>query len=292
MSFPSFPFNTQAYSWHTLFKDGSSSRSIQFNHQDSTYLQMGIESSKPITITIDDQEQDDPTDSKMNIVRKFWQSGDPDRVLNVINKIQLTRSDFATLKEEGWLNDKIIDAYFQLIMDRSLESPRFKKVYAFTTYFYSALESKGFSGVSRWTSKVDIFLFDILLVPINSQSHWTLLVFNVKENRISYLDSMFYRESDEISNSMGQFHMQDFVNYLEQESMDKRGIPYDSSNLRPLSFPNLPFQLNEFDCGVFICQYANDITKSTFNGSNFSQEDSRSMRRQICYELGVSHLLY
>ncbi|OMP85642.1 Sentrin-specific protease 7 [Diplodia seriata] len=57
------------------------------------------------------------------------------------------------------------------------------KVYWFNTYFYSTLTklAKGqkainYAGVQRWTSKIDIFSYDYVVVPINEDQHWYLAI--------------------------------------------------------------------------------------------------------------------
>jgi len=226
---------------------------------------------------------------RIDLVKELWTKGRKHEVLNVINGIQLTRKDFLTLRRNEWFNDKVIDAYMHLIKQRSLENSDLPKVYPFSTYFFTALDSNGYTRVSRWTSTVDIFSFDILLVPINLDDHWTLIAFDVKKNRISYFDSMMCNEDE---NSMEKTHIDGFVEYLENESMSRRGIPFDASNVVIYDFTKRPSQENEYDCGAFICCYAENITRRPyFNQFDFKQVDIRSLRRLICYELGTGQLL-
>jgi len=49
------------------------------------------------------------------------------------------------------------------------------KVYFFNTYFFTKLtensgrKSMDYKAVQRWTSKIDIFSYDYIVVPINEQ---------------------------------------------------------------------------------------------------------------------------
>ena len=72
-------------------------------------------------------------------------------------------------------------------------STRVPRVFAFNTFFYSLLSSRGYGGVRRWTkkAKVNLFELDRVVIPINKGGfHWILVIVNVREERIEYYDSM------------------------------------------------------------------------------------------------------
>lgn len=50
------------------------------------------------------------------------------------------------------------------------------KCYAFSSFFYPKLMNYNYQMVKRWTKKVDIFSYDIILVPVHLGLHWTLSV--------------------------------------------------------------------------------------------------------------------
>lgn len=79
--------------------------------------------------------------------------------------------------------------------------------------------------------------------------------------------------------------------YLKDESKEKRNCPFKRSNTRASSF-NEPVQNNENDCGVFLCQYAENLARGMqFGNFDFQQSDVPRIRKQMCYELGVNRLL-
>ena len=56
-----------------------------------------------------------------------------------------------------------------------------KRIYIFNTFFYERLTNTArgkrginYEAVQKWTSKVDIFNFDFVVVPINERSVLTL----------------------------------------------------------------------------------------------------------------------
>jgi hypothetical protein len=47
-----------------------------------------------------------------------------------------------------------------------------------------------FFRVKRWTNTVDIFSYDLLLFPIHSVDHWSLVAIDLKKDAYTYFDSM------------------------------------------------------------------------------------------------------
>jgi sentrin-specific protease 1 len=50
----------------------------------------------------------------------------------------------------------VINFYFNMIKERSLEKGSARRVHVFNTFFYSKLSKAGYSGVRRWTKKVKL----------------------------------------------------------------------------------------------------------------------------------------
>jgi len=78
---------------------------------------------------------------------------------------------------------KVINFYLSLIMKRSNDQQEGLKVYCLSTFFYPKLSGDGnFAGhaaVKKWTKSVDLFLCDLILVPLHLGLHWALAVSNL-----------------------------------------------------------------------------------------------------------------
>ena len=98
--------------------------------------------------------------------------------------------DIRTLHGLNWLNDEVINFYLQLICERAAANDNWPNVHAFNTFFYPKIRDQGHASVKRWTRKVDIFSFDLLLVPVHLGMHWCLATVDLKEKQINYYDSM------------------------------------------------------------------------------------------------------
>lgn len=199
--------------------------------------------------------------------------------------------------EEVWLNDKIINAYLELICARSgVGLPR---VHAMNTHFLTALSRNGeynHNNVHDWTDAIDIFAFDLVLVPVHLHNHWCMSIIYMKEKTVKYYDSM---------GGSGDGVLTNLLNYLKDEHRCKFGIELDSDwNMLCVDASTIPQQDNEHDCGVFACMYAEFVTRNykpnhrgirtrnqTLNRSSFSQNDMEYFRKKMAYELCVSQKL-
>ena len=101
-----------------------------------------------------------------------------------------------------------------MIVERSGKD-KFCSVHAFTTFFYPKLKETGHSSVKRWTKKVDIFSYSLLLVPVHLGMHWCLAVIDMKNKTITYYDSMG-------GNNMGCLLA--LTEYLNEEHRTRKGV--------------------------------------------------------------------
>ncbi|KAK8759632.1 hypothetical protein V5799_002736 [Amblyomma americanum] len=127
-------------------------------------------------------------------------------------------------------------------------------VYAFSTFFFSKLHRSGPDGVKRWTQGAGLFAYDIVLVPVHLEdpSHWCLAVVDFCTLEIVIYDSLGPR--DEHANIIGAL-----VDYVEKVS-HWRDCDLDWSGW--YFYPrNVPLQKNTVDSGVFLCQYAECLTR-------------------------------
>ncbi|XP_020773216.2 sentrin-specific protease 2 isoform X2 [Boleophthalmus pectinirostris] len=179
---------------------------------------------------------------------------DPNLVLSAAFKLRITQRDLATLQEGGWLNDEVINFYLSLVMDRSAGGGL--RVYSFSTFFFPKLQgqSGGHAAVKRWTKAVDLFLCDLILVPLHLGVHWALAVIDLKSRTVKTYDSMGQRH-DDICKLL--------LFYIQEEHKVKKGRDLDVSkwtvcSMRPSEIPQ---QKNGSDCGVFACKYADYIAR-------------------------------
>lgn len=190
-----------------------------------------------------------------------------------LDGVQILRKDIQTLLGLNWLNDEIMNAYMNLLVLRGKNYGR-KKVYAFNTFFYPKLRTSGYSTVKRWTRKVDLFSHDFVLVPVHLGNHWCLAFIDFTQRTISYFDSMG-------GGSNGCCDT--LLEYLKQESLDKRKQEFGHENWKTTDRRDIPRQNNCSDCGVFACTYAEYLTRQA--KFNFTQEHMPYFRKKMIYEI-------
>jgi len=158
------------------------------------------------------------------------------------------------------------------------------EVHAFDTFFYLKYTDGGYKGVERWTKKINIFAKSKLLIPINIVKgrfqHWVLVCVNVHEKELVYYDSM-----------LGAVNptkiMDTIMKYLCDEGRNKLHIFIDV-NLWNYLIAMCPQQTNGMDCGVFVCVFAEYLTRGA--AFNFTQDHMMSFRQLILHELSIQKL--
>ncbi|KAJ1346950.1 hypothetical protein KIN20_001885 [Parelaphostrongylus tenuis] len=215
------------------------------------------------------------SDEALALCRRIWDRRLAEsEELSVGFDIKLTRKDLLTLSDLDWLNDEVINFYLQLICQRSSEAKNLPKVYAFNTFFYTCMSTKGYASVRRWTRKIDIFAYDIILVPVHRNIHWCLAVIDFLEKRIDYYDSLLGRNQE---------CLDILKNYLNEEYKDKKKQIFDfkrwNFNLRT----DIPRQMNGSDCGVYLCKFAEFVSRRA--PIVFTQEHMPYYRQRMVYEL-------
>ncbi|XP_014259996.1 ubiquitin-like-specific protease ESD4 [Cimex lectularius] len=192
----------------------------------------------------------------------------------------VTRRDLNCLTRLNWLNDEVINFYMELIIDRGKLKPNYPPVHTFSTFFFPRLKQSGYTGVRRWTRKVDVFQKDMILVPIHLHVHWCMACIHLKKKTISFYDSMGSTDPGVLSL---------LRDYIQSEHQDKKNAPFDTSDWTLTSVTNIPQQKNGSDCGVFACTFAEFLARdATFI---FSQKDMPYFRRKMAYEILEGSLL-
>ena len=199
-------------------------------------------------------------------------------------KINIENTDLQGLNGDNWLNDNIIEFYMKLIADRSMSEAyrreTFPTVYAMSTYFFQNLMFRGPSALERWTKSVDIFEYDLILVPIHQEEHWCLAVVDFRSPGVFYYDSMGGHNMPALSL---------ILDYLKVEHKKKRNADLDIKTYVKEIVEDYPKQENGADCGIFACKAAEFLSRDA--ALRFSQEDMPFYRKLMVYEITKKRLL-
>ena len=104
-----------------------------------------------------------------------------------VKNITVTDYDLATLNDDAWLNDKVIDAYLAL-RTWEVNGVNKKRVFAMSSHVATSWMEKDYT---KWTyEKVDLLKYDLILMPVCVSSHWTLVVANCRTSTVYRVDSL------------------------------------------------------------------------------------------------------
>jgi len=211
-------------------------------------------------------------------VNDIWRSGAAGQVAGRYERNECTRGDLRTLQGTQWLNDEVMNFYYQLIAGRSKTNDSLPTCHAFNTFFYQKLQQQGHSGVKRWTRKIDIFDVDRIVIPIHLGVHWTCAALLMEQKKVIYLDSMGGKNED---------CRRTLLDYLRKEHKLRKGAELPDGWTDASLSDAIPQQDNGSDCGVFSCTFANYIALGHDQPEqfNFGAEHMRNYRRLMCYHI-------
>ncbi|KAI1180768.1 hypothetical protein F4777DRAFT_172034 [Nemania sp. FL0916] len=100
------------------------------------------------------------------------------------NRATIDKDDIPRLDEGQFLNDNIIIFYLRYLQKNLDDSNQAlsKRIYFHNTFFYDKLKPTksgqgiNYDSVKTWTSKVDLFSKDYIVVPINEYAHWYVAI--------------------------------------------------------------------------------------------------------------------
>eukprot|EP00117_Sycon_ciliatum_P017284 scpid32129/ scgid16342/ Sentrin-specific protease 1; SUMO-1 protease 2; Sentrin/SUMO-specific protease SENP1 len=223
----------------------------------------------------EEEELPELTEEQEEMVSKaLRRSGSQSQVLSTAFNIDMARSDIATLSGSGWLNDEVINFFFQMIKARNDADEDLPSVHVMSSFFYPKLLSTGYASIKRWTRKVDIFSKDLIAIPIHLGMHWCLAMIDFRAQAVTYYDSLLGDNSQCLSS---------LRKYIQDESKDKKKTEFDLSDWTFDQATDIPEQMNGCDCGVFTCTYAAYLTRD--KSFSFSQDDMPYFRRRMVYEI-------
>lgn len=219
----------------------------------------------------------DLNSEQLNVVKKYWSSNAVNNTIVSQYSIDISVRDLQTLYYGRWLNDNVMDFYFNLITDKT------DSCFGWTTHFFTTLQQRGYQGVARWSKrkKVNVNTTNLILIPINIMStHWALAVVDNEYKTITYYDSLSSN-----GNLSALLLIKDYM--IQEGKKNNSPIDYEEFEIQP-NFKT-PQQQNGSDCGVFTCICAKYI--ATSKPLTYSQNDMKIFRRRMSYEIINKNLL-
>ena len=231
--------------------------------------------------------------------------------------LDIRKKHLLSLRPEEHLYERIVDCYFTLIEARGEWNSM--PVFSFDARFGSDLAdlalkkdhlTKETNDDTRyriqldmdtrwknlqddfctWTDGTDILERDFILVPVLVENcHWCLVVVENWNKRrgskaILYSTKLYDSQGDEVDD--GSMIERTILNFFRDlliiEGKRRNKILPETSFSR--GYPRIPKQFNRYDCGIFICMYAEFITRGVTK-PRFTEAQMPDFRRQMAYEI-------
>jgi hypothetical protein len=203
----------------------------------------------------------------------------------------LTVKDLSNYLGRNWIEDITINFYLEMVKSRNRTHPNSLKVFAFHAEVMKMfIESNyRYEGIVDETADPDdIFDHGILFFPMHSHHHWSLICVNVSRKELSGYDSL---GKDMTNYKRGIIH---YVR-MEYEKLAAR-----DPNKYPLSrdeffkdwncrFDSVPQQENYSDCGIFLLQFAEYLSRE--QPFDFDQSHMKYFRQRMAFETLKGQLL-
>ena len=184
-----------------------------------------------------------------------------------------------------WLNDESVNGYLKLATahHNALHPSITPKSYAFTSFMFKTMQTKGYKGVERWAKRAKIegaklLGLDTIFFPINDGAHWTLMAVHPARRTAHYYDSM--------NRPLKGRKLSGGIAYFELLKMWLQGELGGLFVERDWTFEQeeSPRQNNLDDCGVFTITTAKMLILGA-DVMSYGPEDIRTQRRRIVAEL-------
>ena len=173
---------------------------------------------------------------------------DTDVVVN--HGVQVTVEDLKTTPVGEWFGQTIVDAYYNILEQRSSCIPELPAVKAVSTYFYRKLvepRRSNESALELWGG--DMLSRDIIFFPTLWDLHYNLTVWFVGSGEVQFWDSLPYsRRTSQVPVRIVEF----IRSYCRRRNIQRE--------IR-LKRCDGPLQNNSNDCGPYICKFAEMIAR-------------------------------
>lgn len=198
------------------------------------------------------------------------------RIRFPFQSISIRLADFLCLQENDLLNDTIVDFYLNHVVEHVLPDEPNKRVTVLPSVFWHNLSilhvgalvdeqnntltddqklDARFRDVLDFVEDFDLIDVDYIVVPVNEWEHWSLVIVchpYTASSRMLCFDSQLSEDPNNMENIA--VLCDDFLKYVWLRRCKQ---PLCSAERMRSIIPNhLPQQTNNYDCGLFIVEYA------------------------------------
>ncbi|KAI8318869.1 cysteine proteinase, partial [Martensiomyces pterosporus] len=160
---------------------------------------------------------------------------------------EVRNSDFESLKPEGWLTGEIINFYWTYLERREFRTePSILFLGTYTAYRISNAENATITDNISAQLSEELSHRQVILIPLNHRSHWSLLVYCRLTKTFYHYDSISKHNRNFAERAVGRF-----LRVLEPRAKD--GFFFKAMQT--------PQQNNDFDCGIYVLAIAEELAR-------------------------------
>ncbi|XP_055297866.1 uncharacterized protein LOC129566183 [Sitodiplosis mosellana] len=201
-----------------------------------------------------------------------YQNMDP---ILIFNGVHIFPFDVDTLDSKELLNDAILDFYMKYLYQVVLAKEQRPKIEIFASTFYQKIMCEDQdNGVSQ---DVHILDKDFILLPVNLKEHWFLVIVCFPWNiacdfdtidlkqmpRVIILDSSIGFLKSQHSGFLKKLHL-----FISKQIARESGRSINDLSARlPTDFVPIAQQSNDYDCGLFLLDFAEKFILDNFPSS-------------------------
>uniref|UniRef100_A0A1I7U106 ULP_PROTEASE domain-containing protein n=2 Tax=Caenorhabditis tropicalis TaxID=1561998 RepID=A0A1I7U106_9PELO len=236
----------------------------------------------PLTMSMTNAQPTESIKSIKKAISEAWDMKNSGKLFAKYQTVSILGEDLIKLSGNNWINDNIVDSYMELLSARREKDSTLPNSYFCSEIFYQSLERDGIKGVAKYIKKMDVNKLDLVFIPICTSYHHILVVVDLKKKTIELFDSMREFETPIIPERRKEI-LEKIQLWAEHEiaSKEKETFEFARSNVRIRR--NIPFQSNLTDCGIFMCQFAECVSRRS--PIQFTQKDMDTFRRKMALEI-------
>ena len=202
---------------------------------------------------------------------------------------QLKTINLKCLNERTWLNDQVINEYFQLLSHLDENNMMF------TTYFHTAFRQGGFQKVKNYYKKYNILEYETIFIPVHKENHWFLITFTGDE-LVTYDPYNYPQASEDERKQMLKKNEQQHTEMLTQLKNEyfkplfqQKNKQWNELVLKVKVTPYITAQNNSTDCGVFLATFSKCLVLN--DDLEFNTKDMINIRKTMRNELETGQIM-
>lgn len=193
----------------------------------------------------------------------------------IFNGVHIFPFDIETLDSEGLLNDAILDFYMKYLYNMVLAGEQRSKIEICASAFHQKIMNE--DQDNDGAQDMHILDKDFIMLPVNAKEHWYLVIVCFPRNIVRDPDTIDLKQMPRaiiLDSSVGFLKTQHsaFLKklhlFIQKQIFQDSGHSINDVSARlPTDFVPIAQQSNDYDCGLFLLEFAEKFILDNFPSS-------------------------